>query len=130
MTTWADLENYISANYKIGDRQPGRLRLTFDVGGMRSQVVFVFRDTLRDGTEEWFSIESPIGPVNRVDLRRALERVGGMVCGALAQLGEMVVLRHSAPLTNLDINEFERPLNLVVTSADMLERELVGGDDF
>lgn len=131
MTTWNDLKDYIRRNYTIADEQDNRIKLIFNVGGMRSQVVLVYRQALLDGQEEWFSVESPVGPLDQVDLRAALRHVGGFVCGALATLGDdLLVLRHSAPISDLNIAEFERPLGLVVNSADQLEQKFVGGDDF
>lgn len=52
------------------------------------------------------------------------------VCGGIGTAGELVTVRHAAPLLNLDINELERPLLLVMTTADRLERQFQGGDTF
>ena len=35
------------------------MKLLFDVGNLRSQVVYLWRMNLLDGTEEWMQIESP-----------------------------------------------------------------------
>ena len=45
-------------------------------------------------------------------------------------MGEHVVLRHSLPLENLDINEFVDPLALVAGVADELEEKFTGGDGY
>lgn len=129
MTTWNELSARIRSTYKVADEKAGILKLIFDLGNGRSQLVLISREVLM-GSEEWFSIASPIGDASQINLGKALERVGSMVCGALAQTGRVIVLRHSAPLANLDINEFERPLLLVTTTADRLERELAGGDQY
>jgi hypothetical protein len=69
--------------------------------------------------------------VHEVDLRAVLEEVGNTtVVGGVAIIDEYVVLRHSLPLINLDINEFVDPLVLVTGSAEMLERQFHGRDDF
>ena len=52
------------------------------------------------------------------------------VCGGIAAMGDLVTVRHSVPLLNLDINEFERPLGLVTGTADRLEQQFQGGDQF
>jgi len=129
MANWSSLVNYVTSNYKVSDQQPEMLKLVFDTGDLRSQVVFLWRQVLGEG-EEWVQIESPVAELGLVDLPRALTAIGGMVCGALAVVGGHVVVRHSAPLENLNINEFERPLLLVTTTADRLERDLVGGDQY
>ena len=83
-----------------------------------------------DGDEEWIEIESPIGRFGEISLADALEKTSNMVCGNLGKTGDHVTLVHSAPIENLDVNEFERPLRLIVTSADRLERELTGADRY
>jgi hypothetical protein len=45
-------------------------------------------------------------------------------------MGDHVVLRHSLPLENLDINEFVDPLTLIAGAADNLESEFFGADDY
>ena len=49
---------------------------------------------------------------------------------AWRSLGDLVTFRHSLPLANLNINEFESPLALVTTTADRLEQAFTGGDRF
>lgn len=130
MATWQDLANYIRAHYKVAEEAPGMMKLIFDTGDLRSQVVMVWRVTLNDGAEEWLQIESPFAELGTVDLGRALQEVGQIVCGGLAIVGNVLTIRHAAPLENLNINEFERPLGLVTNTADRLEHILSGGDQF
>lgn len=130
MAAWTDLVAYIRSNYKIADEQPDMIKLLFEVGGLRSQVVLLWHLTLAGGNEEWVQIESAIGELGSVDLGRALQEIGQTVCGGLATLGNLVTFRHAVPLLNLNINEFERPLELVTTTADHLERLLTGGDRY
>jgi hypothetical protein len=129
MAMWSDLVAYVRANYRVAEENPNMLHMVFDTGNLRSQMVFLWRQTLMDGQEEWVQIESPFAEVGSVDLQRALEEVGGVVCGGAAINGGHLLVRHSVPLANLNINEFERPLALVTTTADRLERELDGGGD-
>lgn len=130
MATWNDVVRYVKQRYAIDDERDGALQLIFDLGGGRSQIVTVELAVLRDGAEEWIQISSPIAAVGDVDVDAALRRAGEMVCGGIAIVGDLVVLRHSAPIEHLDVNEFERPLLLVLHSADRLESELVGGDRY
>jgi hypothetical protein len=106
------------------------MRLVFGVGDLRSQIVFLWRMSLLDETEDWVQIESPFGRLDSVDLRGAIDSIGNTVCGGIAAWNEFATIRHSVPLLNLDINEFERPLVLVTTTADRLERQFQGGDEF
>jgi hypothetical protein len=130
MASWIELKDYVRANYKIADEQPNMVKMIFQTGGLRSQLVLLVRQALMDGAEEWVRIESPFGEADKVDLRRALQQVGETVCGGAGMVGDVLTIRHAVPLINLDINEFERPLHLVTSTADRLERELVGGDAF
>jgi hypothetical protein len=130
MATWSDLVGYVRANYRVAEEKPNMLQMVFDTGNLRSQLVFLWRQTLMGGEEEWVQIESPFAKVGSVDLQRALEEVGGVVCGGAAIDSGHLLIRHAVPLGNLNINEFERPLHLVTTTADHLERELDGSDRY
>jgi len=130
MATWGDVVTYVRSTYKIADEKPDAIKLVFEVGGLRTQVVMLWHLTLAGGSDEWVQIESPIGPIASVDLRRALETVGDTVCGGLGKLGDLVTFRHAVPLDNININELEVPLALVTSTADDLERKLVGGDQY
>jgi hypothetical protein len=128
-TTWRDLVAYVHNNYKIADENPDMIKLVFETGGMRSQVVIVWHMTLANG-EEWIQIESPFGELGKLDLGAALQRISNTVCGGMALVGNLVTFRHSLPLDNVQINEFESPLRLVTTTADSLEQMFTGGDRF
>jgi hypothetical protein len=130
MTTWNSLAEYVRSHYRITDEGPNTIKLIFETGDLRSQVVFLWRQLLLDGTEEWLQIESPVGRVDSMNLRAVLDEVGAMVCGGAAVMDGVLFIRQAMPIANLDINELERPLRLVTTSADVLERKFVGGDEF
>ncbi|MER7441267.1 hypothetical protein [Micromonospora avicenniae] len=130
MATWADLTSYIRANYKIAEERPNLIKLVFETGNLRSQVVLLWHLTLDDGDEEWVQIESSFGELGSVNLALALEKVGNTVCGGMAVVGDLLTFRHAVPLLNLNINEFERPLALVTSTADNLERVLTGADRY
>lgn len=130
MATWMDLASYVRSNYKIGMEEPGKIGLTFETGDLRSQMVFLWHLALADGTEDWVQIESPVGRLADVNLLSALSETGSMVCGGLAAFDDLLTFRHAVPLLNLNINEFERPLLLVTTTADRLERVLTGRDNY
>jgi hypothetical protein len=132
MASWQQLKQHIYQNYVISQDIEVGLQLEFDSGSGRTQLVFVTHQRLMDGTEDWITIESPVGKLAEVDLQRALVETGKLVCGGLgAAFGdsEILALRHAVPLENLDVNEFERPFQLVVGTADDLEMMLTGGRD-
>lgn len=136
MANWRDVIGYMRARYKISDEfrndagDVTSLKLVFNLPDGRSQLVLVAVEALDDGREEWVTIESPFARIDAVDLRAVIQEAGNKVCGGLGTLGDLLTFKHSAPLANLDNNELERPLELVIGTADHLERRFSGGDDF
>jgi hypothetical protein len=130
MATWNELIGYVRTKYSVADEKADMVKLIFQVGDGRTQVVLLWFQTLDGGHEQWVQIESPFGEINKVNLGAAIEAAGQTVCGGLASFGPLVTFRHSVPLENLDINEFERPLALVTSTADQLEQRFTGGDQF
>jgi hypothetical protein len=130
MATWADLTSYVRSRYKISEERPNLIKLVFETGNLRSQAVLLWHLTLSDGAEEWVQIESSFGELGSVNLAQALQEIGDTVCGGMAVMGDLVTFRHAVPLLNLNINEFERPLALVTSTADHLEHILTGGDRY
>ncbi|QIZ36147.1 YbjN domain-containing protein [Saccharopolyspora sp. ASAGF58] len=144
MATWEDLIAFVRNEYRlvIGEVEDGEpeyqiiedsgdeVRILVEYDDDRSQIVIVCRELL-DGREDWVQVVSVIGRAEGVDLRKLLEELGqtSVVCGAVI-IGEHVVLRHSLPLLNLDINEFTDPLNFVAETADHLEEVFFRNDDY
>ncbi|MGW3471834.1 hypothetical protein ACWDKQ_25985 [Saccharopolyspora sp. NPDC000995] len=144
MATWEDLIAFVRNEYRlvIGEVEDGEpeyqiieesgdeVRILVEYDDDRSQIVIVCRELL-DGREDWVQVVSVIGRADGVDLRKLLEELGhtSVVCGAVI-IGEHVVLRHSLPLLNLDINEFTDPLNFVAETADHLEELFFRNDDY
>lgn len=135
MATWHELVTYIKQSYRVVREDPEeiRIRLRFRKGPEdpeRTQMVVIAREVL-DMREEWVQIATPFARVDNVDLRSVLEEIGHTtVVGGAVVMGEYLVLRHSLPLVNLDINEFIDPLELVTGSAELLEEQITGRDDF
>ncbi|MEV4317447.1 hypothetical protein [Actinocrispum sp. NPDC049592] len=131
MATWGDLVEFIRTEYRVVSQTPDEIRVEFEWEDQdRSQVVIIAREEL-DRKYEWVQILTPIGLARDCDLHRVLEAIGNttIACGA-AIMGEHIVVRHSLPLENLDINEFVDPLTLIAGTADDLESEFFGGDDY
>ncbi|MCP2166565.1 hypothetical protein [Goodfellowiella coeruleoviolacea] len=130
MATWRDLVAFVKSEYQVIKEEADEIRLLFEFDDERSQVIVLAREVL-DNRYEWVQIASPIGLVSRVDLAAFLAEVGrSTVAGGAAVMGEHLVIRHSLPLENLDINEFVDPLSLIAGSADLLEEQFFGRDDY
>jgi hypothetical protein len=135
LADWGDLVAYIRHSYDVIRYEPDevRIRVSFvndeDILGRR-QIVVVAHEVL-DQQEDWVQIATPFARVEEVDLREVLTEVGKtIVVGGVAVMGDYLVLRHSLPLINLDINEFTDPLDLVASGAEQLERRFTGRDDY
>lgn len=135
MATWRDLVTFIRREYKVIRDEPDELRIRLHYGEpedreQRTQMVVVAREVL-DGREDWIQIACPFAQADQVDLARVLAEIGNTtVVGGAVLMGPYLVLRHSLPLLNLDINEFVDPLEMVTGAADDLEEMFTGRDDF
>jgi hypothetical protein len=131
MARWPDLVRYIKSNYRIDEETEQGLTLQFGISDTgRSQRVIVHRSQGVDSRDEWALIMSPVAKLGAINLERALEAASSALCGGLVLHGTLLVFRHAVPLENLDLNEFVRPLELVMVVADDLERRLAGSDTF
>ena len=135
MADWADLVGYIRHEYRVILDEPDEIRIRMSFGDDaetegRAQVMVIAREIF-DQREDWVQIATPFARVDEVDLLSVLTEVGNtLVVGGVVVMGEHVVLRHSLPLINLDINEFIDPLELVAGSAELLEQQFTGRDDY
>jgi hypothetical protein len=130
VTTWTDVINYVRARYEVLEETDGWLRFRLDTSENRSQQVTVHHVPKEDG-EAWLEISSPVGRADDIDLRRLLELAGTSIVGGAAVVSGVALLKHTVPLADLSVREeFERPLELVVASADAFEHELTQADRF
>lgn len=135
MASWDDLVAYVREEYDVVRDEPDEIRVRFGYGGephaeRRAQIVIIAREVM-DRKEDWVQIATPFARIDQVDLREVLTEIGNtLVVGGAVLMEEYVVLRHSLPLLNLDINEFIDPLELVTGSAELLEEQFTGRDDY
>jgi hypothetical protein len=136
LADWGDLVAYVRLSYDVIRFEPDevRIRVSFvkdeDDILSRRQIMVVAHEVL-DQKEDWVQIATPFALVDQVDLREVLTEVGDTtVVGGVVVMGDYVVLRHSLPLINLDINEFTDPLDLVASAAEQLERRFTGRDEY
>ncbi|HEX9338034.1 MAG TPA: hypothetical protein VF892_19210 [Pseudonocardiaceae bacterium] len=130
MATWSDLVAFMRSEYRVTRIEPDEVRIEVEFDDDRRQVVIMQREVL-DHREEWVQIASPCGLATDVNLPALLNHLGSAaVVGGAVIMGEYVVLRHSLPLANLDINEFVDPMALIAGTADELEEMFTGGDGY
>lgn len=129
MASWRDFKAYVHSRYHVVQDQPEALQLELETEADRTQFVYLWHRQISK-REDWLVIGSPFADVDQVDLRWVLETVGRLAVGGIVLVGQHLAIRHAVPLDNLDINEFERPLELVTRAADQLEHKLFGEDQY
>jgi hypothetical protein len=126
---------FIRREYEVVRDDPDEIRIQLRYGDdedvrQRTQMVVVAREVL-DRREDWIQIASPFARVDEVDVQAVLEEVGSTtIVGGVVIMGPYLVLRHSLPLVNLDINEFVDPLEMVTGAAEDLEAAFTGRDEY
>lgn len=128
MTDWSDVKRFVHSTYKAEELSSSLLKLIFNTTDLRSQIVFLEYATNEAGGE-WVRVNSPIGLVKDIDVRRAAEILSTKIVGGLTVSSDYVYVTNGMPLRNLDANEIVEPLELVMGIADSLERDLLGRDD-
>ncbi|GAA4524494.1 hypothetical protein [Amycolatopsis samaneae] len=136
MAEWRDLVTFIRQSYRVVRDEPDEIRIRLVFGSddpdteNRAQIVVIAHEIF-DRKEDWVQIATPFARADEVDLLSVLTEIGEtIVVGGAVVMGEHLVLRHSLPLINLDINEFIDPLELVAGSAELLEQQFTGRDDY
>jgi hypothetical protein len=129
MASWEDLRAYVQNNYKIAKDDGALLSLVFETGGGRSQTVLIARNDTGGGIP-FATIASAVGAVSELPLAAVLAELSEYVVGGAVIYGDLLMVRHSVPLVNLDVNEFVTPLDLVLNTADLLEQKYLEHDRF
>ena len=135
MAAWRDLVRFIESEYDVTRREPDEIRVRVHFSGQdvdddeRTQIAVIAREEV-DG-QEWVQIATPFARADDVNLAAVLAEIGATtVVGGAVIMGDYLVLRHSLPMENLDLNEFVEPLELVTGSAELLEEQFTGSDDY
>ncbi|MCG8925924.1 hypothetical protein [Lentzea sp. CC55] len=129
MTSWNEIVNYVRLRYEVLEETDVWLRFRLDTGNGRTQQVSVHH--VHESGVDWVEISSAVGRAGEIDLRRFLELAGVSLIGGAGVVDGIALLKHTVPLEHLSVREeFERPLALLVASADAFEHELTSGDHF
>ena len=128
MADWNGLVAHIKSKYKIKAEGEGWVNLLFETSDLRTQLVQVVRGGEWLGTD-WADIRTIVGDASSLSPNEALERNITLKCGFFGVIDGHLWLLHRFPLADLDINEFEVPLEIIVNYGDVLEKELTGKDE-
>lgn len=127
MPTWPEVQSYVRNKYKLFKDEPEKFAVMFKENETRSQIIWVrpFKSYNQDFLEfkSYFCKESEMTPL--VGMRKNAE----VTLGFIALVGEHYALLWNVPMKNMDVEEFDLPLNVVASRADELERLYSAGKD-
>lgn len=125
MPTWNEIVDYCKEKYGLENAEPTyfELRKTWSDG--RTQEIVVRTYDAFD--ESWLEFVSPVCKEDELSPRAALRKNAAMAIGALALNDKgYYQLQYAVRLASLDMDEFEKPLHILLAKADDLELELTG----
>lgn len=134
MATYREFEAFVKANYPVRknpkDAPKGFMCLEVPCPNDRSHVVFVHPGAKIDKFGEFADVVAMFGSLSGSKLDKALEAAMAMPLGGLVKIHDVLALRHSIPLADIDESEIRKALLFTAMSADILEAKFVGGDKF
>ncbi len=128
MPSWSEVQNYARSKYELQEDNENSFKIVFEWEDGRYQAVIVTRFEAMN--REWCDFASAACKVDQMPAEVALKKNFVFAVGALALDENIYVVRYSVPLGTMDMEEFELPLHVVARTADKLEREFGGGDEF
>ena len=130
MATYMEFEKFVKSEYGAGaskDAPAGFMKLEVPLGS-RSQLVF-FARCGTDTVGEAVTLLSFVGEVKGSKLVEALTKATDLVIGGLVICNDKLALKHTILLENVDENEITIPLIAIAVTADVFEKQYVGGDE-
>ena len=128
MPTWSDVQEYARSKYELTEDTENNFKLFFEYQNDRLQAVIVSRFEAMG--REWVDFASACAKREDLDPEVALQRNFGFAVGGLCLDKGVYVVRYSVQLDTMDMDEFELPLHVVARTADKLEQEITGKDEF
>lgn len=133
MATYREFEAYVKSNYSVESSKEapkGFMCILVPCPNDRSHLVFVHPGANMAKAGEFADVVAICGKLSGTKLEKALEASQGLPVGGLIKIGDVIYLRHSIPLSDVDESEIAKGLLFTAMSADLLEAKFVGGDDF
>ncbi|MFO0692396.1 MAG: hypothetical protein U0230_02460 [Polyangiales bacterium] len=128
MPSWAEVQDYVRKQYKLHEDNDDSFKLIWEFRNNRFQMITVTRFTAMD--REWVEFTSAACRRDEMPAEVALTKNFQFAVGALALDGDVYVVRYSAQLATMDLDELELPLHVVAQTADSIEAEFTRKDDF
>lgn len=123
MATKAEVVAFIEGKYKCEHTESGAIKVLFNEGDGRSQIVLAW---VNDSN---IQVSSPFAKTSEISADRAVAEVSKYSLG-MQIYGEFYVVRHVAYLADIDASEVFAALEVTSSVADELEKALLGGDKY
>lgn len=134
MATYREFEDYVRSEYTVKkntkETSEGFMCLEIPCPNDRSHLVFVHPGSDVKNAGEIADIVAMLGELSGSKLEKALEAALNLPLGGLVKINDVIALRHSIPLTDVDESEIAMALLFTAMSADILEAKFVGGDKY
>ena len=128
MPSWEELQTYANTRYEAKPIDEHSFRVLMELEQGRRQHVTVRRFEAFERTFlEFFTgccSQDALSPIE------ALRMNAEMIVGVLMLADDHYVYRCSVPFADLDPEEFDLPLQIVASTADMIELHVAGEDRF
>lgn len=129
MPTWGEIQEYARSKYKLQNDNPESFSLVFAYDDKRTQLIMCRHFTAFD--KHWVEYRSPVCKEAEMTHKVALRKNDDFVVGAITlDQNGIYCFVYSACLDTMDPDEFELPLHVVARTADRLEKEYSGGDEY
>ena len=122
---------FVRSSYPIIKEENGSIYFNYNLPNGRAQLVGGSGICDKNRVGEWASIESPIGSSHQIDLLDLLQVTRAIsFCGGIVALGNLLMLRDTFPIAELQADEFNKPFVAISFFADVLESRYSRKDNF
>jgi hypothetical protein len=128
MPSWQEIQSHARSKYKLSKDEDDFFTIVFGLADDRSHLIKVAK--FESFGEDWLEFRAVICKMDEMSPKVALRKNANLTIGSIALTkSDTYVLLHNAPLKSMDMSEFERPLQVITTTADKLESQFSGDND-
>ena len=130
MTTWQDVKRICEESFLVHDEADNRIEIEIAQDTKRSQKVAISQMQVASST--WIVMYSRFAKLEEANPEAILSlhsQLTDSIFGIQIR-GDYYGLVFSMPMSDLDLNEFVEPLQLIVDRADDFEKIVTGKDRF
>jgi hypothetical protein len=128
---WQAAADHLTRKYKYQQAGETGYKLIFGLDGDRDQLAFVMKAG-NESAGDWIEMTSPVGEFSALSgsMPALLRECNEKIIGALVASGDVVLLKHTMPVTAFTPESFDWALRVLTLTADQLEKKFTGGNKF